>query len=128
MPTATTPQPGSAPGPAAPPSSSGTTAAPSPSDKMTERTERNTLSHPTDSANWSPTEPRQASNVALRASDADRHATALILQDAIARGLLAPPEGGDRMSAAFAAVYLRDLEPLIADLPSATGTTKPAGW
>ena len=86
------------------------------------------MSHPTDSDNSSSTEQDQVANVGLRASDADRHATALVLQDATARGLLNPTEGGDRMSAAFAAVYLRDLEPLIADLPGAPGTTKPAGW
>ena len=87
------------------------------------------MSHPTDSANSpSPNEQNQVANTGLRASDADRHATALVLQDATARGLLNPTEGGDRMSAAFAAVYLRDLELLIADLPSVAGTTKPVGW
>jgi hypothetical protein len=87
------------------------------------------VSHPTDSANSSsPTEQDQVANAGLRASDVDRHATALVLQDATARGLLNPTEGGDRMGAAFAAVYLRDLEPLIADLPGVAGTTKPAGW
>ena len=86
------------------------------------------VSHPTDSADSSPTEQDQVSNVGLRASDADRHATELVLQDAIARGLLNPTEGGDRMSAALATVYLHDLEPLTADLPSVADTTKPAGW
>ncbi len=86
------------------------------------------MSHPTGSADSSPTEPRQVSNVRLRASDADRMATALVLQDAIARGLLNPTEGGDRISAAFATVYVQDLEPLTADLPRAAAPKEPAGW
>lgn len=47
----------------------------------------------------------------------------------MARGLLTPAEGGDRMSAAFAAVHLEDLEPMTADLPTgpANSTSKP-GW
>jgi hypothetical protein len=51
------------------------------------------------------------------------------LQDAVARGLLTPDEGSDRMAAAFAAVHLRDLPLLTADLPpaAAPATTAP-GW
>ncbi len=55
----------------------------------------------------------------MRASDTDRMATVHVLQDAVARGLLTPDEGSDRMAAAFAAVHLRDLTPLTADLPPA---------
>lgn len=62
----------------------------------------------------------------LRASDADRMAAVLVLQDAVGTGCLTPAEGSDRMSAAFAAIHRRDLEPLVADLPrpvSPTGNT-----
>jgi hypothetical protein len=55
----------------------------------------------------------------LRAGDGDRVATVHVLQDAVARGLLTPDEGSDRMAAAFAAVHLHDLAPLTADLPPA---------
>jgi hypothetical protein len=62
----------------------------------------------------------------LRASDADRMATVLVLQEAIANGCLTPAEGSDRMAAAFAAVHRRDLDPLVADLPKADGAGFPA--
>ncbi len=55
----------------------------------------------------------------MRAADSDRAATVHVLQDAVARGLLTPDEGSDRMAAAWAAVHLRDLAPLTADLPAA---------
>jgi hypothetical protein len=66
----------------------------------------------------------------LRASDADRTATAKTLQDAVGRGLLSPEEGGERLAAAFAAVYRDELPPLTADLP-ATAPAAPSaavGW
>ena len=63
----------------------------------------------------------------MRASDADRHTTVLLLQDAIARGLLTPEEGSERMAAAFATVLRRDLGQLIADLPPAAPVGAP-GW
>jgi hypothetical protein len=67
----------------------------------------------------------------LRASDDDRLATVHRLQDAVARGLLTPDEGSDRMAAAFAAVHVRDLPPLTADLPPAVtvaAAPAPPGW
>ena len=65
----------------------------------------------------------------VRASDADRLATVRILQDAIARGLLTPDEGSERIAVAFAAVHLAELTPLTADLPSAGRTvTSAPGW
>ena len=64
----------------------------------------------------------------LRASDVDRLATVLVLQDAVARGLLTPDEGSDRMAAAFAAVHVAELGPLTADLPSGRATPTPPGW
>lgn len=62
----------------------------------------------------------------MRASDGDRAATVQVLQDAVGRGLLTPDEGSERMAAAFAAVHLRDLAPLTADLP-APPALAPAG-
>ena len=65
----------------------------------------------------------------MRAADSDRAATVHVLQDAVARGLLTADEGSDRMAAAFAAVHLRDLAPLTADLPAATPARSGApGW
>jgi hypothetical protein len=69
----------------------------------------------------------------LRASDADRLATVHRLQDAVGRGLLTPDEGSERMAAAFAAVHVRDLPPLTADLPPAVAVAvaaapAPPGW
>ena len=74
---------------------------------MADQADRNTA-HPHEQML---TEPR------MRASDADRHATVQVLQDAMARGLLTPDEAGERMAAAFAAVHRADLEPMTADLP-----------
>jgi len=64
----------------------------------------------------------------MRASDAERHAIVLVLQDAIGRGLLTPTEGGERMSAAFAAAFVPDHAPLTADLPKSPGKATPIGW
>jgi hypothetical protein len=64
----------------------------------------------------------------MRASDADRLATVKHLQDAMARGLLAPDEGSERMADAFAAVHLTDLDPLTEDLPPAPPPRTPPGW
>jgi Domain of unknown function (DUF1707) len=64
----------------------------------------------------------------MRASDDDRAATVRTLQDAVVRGLLTPDEGSDRMAAAWAAVHVRDLGPLTADLPAARPIRTPPGW
>jgi Domain of unknown function (DUF1707) len=65
----------------------------------------------------------------LRASDGDRHATVEVLQDAVARGLLTPEEGSERMAVAYAARHLHDLPPLTADLPPAAGPGQSTpGW
>jgi hypothetical protein len=64
----------------------------------------------------------------MRASDADRLATVKHLQDAMARGLLAPDEGSERMADAFAAVHLTDLDPLTEDLPPAPPQRTAPGW
>ena len=64
----------------------------------------------------------------MRASDAERHATVMALQDAMARGLLGPDEAGERMGTAFAAVYVSDLRVLTADLPAANSESRAPGW
>jgi hypothetical protein len=64
----------------------------------------------------------------IRASDADRLATVKQLQDAMARGLLTPDEGSERMADAFAAVHLTDLDPLTEDLPPAPPERTAPGW
>ena len=74
------------------------------------------------------TDEGQATEQPMRASDADRLATVRVLQDAVARGLLTPDEGSNRMAAAFAAVHLSELGPLTADLPPAPGKPPPPGW
>jgi hypothetical protein len=53
----------------------------------------------------------------LRASDAERLATVELLEDAVARGLLTPEEGSDRMATAFAARHRDELPAVTADLP-----------
>ena len=66
----------------------------------------------------------------LRASDAERRATVEVLQDAVARGLLTPEEGSDRMATAFAARHRDELPSLTADLPARTPAVPApaAGW
>src|SRR3712207_9472054 len=64
----------------------------------------------------------------MRASDAYRLATVEHLQDSVARGLLTPDEGSERMADAFAAVHRTDLDPLTEDLPSASPEPTAPGW
>ncbi|WP_406296962.1 DUF1707 domain-containing protein [Embleya sp. NBC_00888] len=54
----------------------------------------------------------------LRASDADRDRYVNVLRDALAEGRLTADEHAERVDAALAAKTLRQLEPLIADLPA----------
>ena len=65
----------------------------------------------------------------LRASDADREAVVRRLHDAVVTGLLTMEECDERVAAAYAARFVRDLPPLTADLPP---TAPPAlvapGW
>lgn len=82
------------------------------------------MTHPIDGGAVPPTELHRP--VRMRASDTDRHATVQVLQDAVARGLLTPAEGSDRMAVAFAAVHRVDLEPLTVDLPPAP--PNPGHW
>jgi hypothetical protein len=70
-----------------------------------------------------------ATEAPLRASNADRQATVGELQDAVARGLLTPDEGGERLAAAYEARYRHELPPLTADLPEEKAGPAPApGW
>ena len=86
------------------------------------------MPNPTDRVPATTADPR-LTDPRMRAADADRHATVHELQDAIACGLLTPVEGSDRMSAAFAAVHLADLEPITADLPKGPANNgRPVGW
>lgn len=80
-----------------------------------------------DSSGAVPSEQRRTAGM-MRASDAQRLATVQILQDAVARGLLTPAEGSERMADAFAAVHLHDLDPLTEDLPPAPSATRPPTW
>ncbi|SHN50100.1 protein of unknown function [Geodermatophilus obscurus] len=64
----------------------------------------------------------------MRASDTDRLTTVERLQDAVARGLLTPDEGSERMADAFAAIHLTDLDPLTEDLPPTPPERTAPGW
>jgi hypothetical protein len=66
----------------------------------------------------------------LRASDAERRATVEVLQDAVARGLLTPEEGSDRMATVFAARHRDELPAITADLPAQAPPVPAAaaGW
>jgi hypothetical protein len=65
----------------------------------------------------------------LRASDADREAVVQALHDAFTRGLLTVAECDERMTAAYAARFVRDLPPLTADLPPTPVAAPTApGW
>ena len=62
----------------------------------------------------------------FRASDADRDAVVRTLHDAFTRGLLTMEECDERVVAAYAARFRRDLPPLTADLPPAPPVAP--GW
>jgi hypothetical protein len=65
----------------------------------------------------------------FRASDADREAVVRTLHDAVVRGLLTMEECDERVAAAYAARFVRELPPLTADLPPATPPAPVApGW
>jgi hypothetical protein len=65
----------------------------------------------------------------VRASDAERQAVIAVLHDAFTRGLLTMEECDERMAAAYATRFRRDLPPLTADLPPAPVAAPAApGW
>jgi hypothetical protein len=65
----------------------------------------------------------------LRASDADREAVVRRLHDAVATGLLTLEECDERVAAAYAARFVRELPPLTADLPPVAPPASVApGW
>jgi hypothetical protein len=71
----------------------------------------------------------EQSAAGFRASDADREAVVRTLHDAVVRGLLTIDECDERVAAAYAARFLRDLPPLTADLPPAAPPVPVApGW
>ena len=73
--------------------------------------------------------PREQSAPDLRASDADREAVVRTLHDAVVRGLLTVDECDERVAAAYAARFVRELPPLTADLPPLTAPAPVApGW
>jgi len=65
----------------------------------------------------------------FRASDADREAVVRTLHDAVVKGLLTIDECDERVAAAYAARFVRELPPLTADLPPAAPPVPSApGW
>jgi hypothetical protein len=84
---------------------------------------------------WSPnpgdvgrSEPSYEPTQPLRASDADREAVVRALHDAVGRGQLTVEEGDERVGAAYATRFVRDLRSLTADLyPAPTAPVAP-GW
>jgi hypothetical protein len=65
----------------------------------------------------------------FRASDADREAVVRALHDAFTRGLLSMEECDERVAAAYAARFVRELPPLTADLPPLAAPVPVApGW
>lgn len=65
----------------------------------------------------SPLTPFNAADPDLRASDADRDQVAAVLGEALASGRLTSAEHADRLAAAYAAVTVGELLPLVRDLP-----------
>jgi len=58
------------------------------------------MADPADTHRAEPSGPPLATRTPVRATDADRHATVLRLQDAVAGGWLTPGEGSQRMGIA----------------------------
>lgn len=90
--------------------------------------QRPTNGHSASTGNGRAQRPDPPADPPMRASDDDRLATVARLQDAVARGLLTPDEGSERMAAAFAAAELRALGPLTADLPTPKPRVEAPGW
>jgi hypothetical protein len=66
-------------------------------------------------------EMRAGSSPLRRLTDADRHAAAKLLGEAVTDGRLALPEYDGRLQAAYAAQTDADLQPLVADLAAPEG-------
>jgi hypothetical protein len=69
---------------------------------------------------------RENSAPDIRISDADRQSAVELLKNASAEGRITLAEYDERVTAAYAAKYGSDLEPLLADLPPAGGGAVPA--
>ena len=77
----------------------------------------------------SPQRDGEAATPDYRASDADREAVVRTLHDAFTGGLLTMEECDERVAAAYAARYVRELPPLTADLPPLAAPAPVApGW
>ncbi|MCA1219964.1 DUF1707 SHOCT-like domain-containing protein [Streptomyces sp. 8L] len=63
---------------------------------------------------------------AIRASDADRDRIADILKEALAEGRLDAEEHAERIDAVYRAKTVGELEPLVGDLPAASGAGRAA--
>ncbi|MEV2249809.1 DUF1707 domain-containing protein [Streptomyces sp. NPDC050147] len=61
----------------------------------------------------------------LRASDTDRDRTADILREALAEGRLTAEEHSERIDGVYRAKTMGELEPLVSDLPAASGAAHP---
>ncbi|MFJ6439527.1 DUF1707 domain-containing protein [Streptomyces sp. NPDC091649] len=61
----------------------------------------------------------------IRASDADRDRIADILREAMAEGRLTADEHAERIDLVYRAKTVGDLQPLVRDLPAASGSTAP---
>lgn len=64
----------------------------------------------------------------LRASHAEREATAMRLHAALGEGCLDLAEAEERLSVAYAARYRAELDPLLTDLPAPEPLGLRAGW
>jgi hypothetical protein len=74
-------------------------------------------------------QPDAGGSTDFRASDDDRASVVRTLHDAVVKGLLTIEECDERVAAAYASRYLRELPPLTADLPPATPSAPVApGW
>jgi hypothetical protein len=71
---------------------------------------------------------RMPTSPSLRAADSDRERTVALLGDHLAAGRLDVVEFDERLSAAYSAVTLDDLDALVADLPPQPVAATTSGW
>jgi hypothetical protein len=73
-----------------------------------------------------PAAPAPPAPAGIRASDADRDRIADILREAMAEGRLTVEEHAERVDAVYRAKTVGELEPLVRDLPTPGGSTRPS--
>ncbi|MGY5029839.1 DUF1707 SHOCT-like domain-containing protein [Streptomyces sp. 900116325] len=73
-----------------------------------------------------PAAPPPPAPAGIRASDADRDRIADILREAMAEGRLTAEEHAERVDAVYRARTVGELEPLVQDLPTPGGATRPS--